>query len=75
MYHLSIFNDGWRDHSYFEGYVSVGGRVRDSADFIAGLVDSWTPGMGAGGDGAFTSDVFSDIGTVESTGAWFYRIP
>jgi hypothetical protein len=70
----AFFDDGWRDHDFFPGYVSVGGRLQDSADYLAFLVDSWTPGMGSGGDGICTSETFAGIND-PGTGAWFYRTP
>lgn len=70
----AFFDDGWRDHNFFPGYVSVGGRLRDSADYIAFLVDSWTPGMGSGGDGICTNETFTGVND-PGTGAWFYRTP
>jgi hypothetical protein len=70
----AFFDDGWRGHDFITGYVSVGGRLRDSADYIAFLADSWTPGMGSGGDGICTNETFT--GTNDpGTGAWFYRTP
>jgi len=70
----TFFDDGWRDHDFLPGYVSVGGRLRDSADYIAFLVDSWTPGMGSGGDGICTNEIFAGFND-PGTGAWFYHTP
>ncbi len=72
---IAFFDDGWRDQLFQGSYISVFGRVRDSAAFTAGLVDSWTPGMGSGGDMVFTNEDFTHPAFSENAGAWFYRVP